>query len=258
MLFAPIFGQIFKHMDEKIEMTEMTVEEPVGEPTAAERLEERLMELMPEEERTGDMAEDALNLINRMVEANDRIADAIAEDERLAQAFADVAAGTRKPAAAIARYFGKRFSTAEEGTPEYDEVMAADEEFFNEREKMKADREKQAVGASEFFDAFENYLEAQGLDKEKYVDAVFKEVLEPALDLRVDETLFARLVNAVDYNKDVEDAFKAGEVKGRNTNIHEMKGKIGDGLPKAMGSQGVPVEQPKRKVNPLIARALQA
>ena len=147
---------------------------------------------------------------------------------------------------------------AEEGTPEYDELIAADEEYFNEREKMKADREKQAVGASEFFDAFENYLEAQGLDKEKYVDAVFKEVLEPALDLRVDETLFARLVNAVDYNKDVEDAFKAGEVKGRNTNIHEMKGKIGDGLPKAMGSQGVPVEQPKRKVNSLIAKALNA
>ena len=248
-------------MDDEVKITETTVEAPLeptpAEPTAAERLEERLMELMPEEERTGDMAEDALNLINRMVEANDRIAEAIAEDERLAQAFADVAAGTRKPAAAIARYFGKRFSTAEEGTPEYDEVMAADEEYINEREKMKADREKQAVGASEFFDAFENYLEAQGLDKEKYVDAVFKEVLEPALDLRVDETLFARLVNAVDYNKDVEDAFKAGEVKGRNINIHEMKGKIGDGLPKAMGSQGVPVE-PKRKVNSLIAKALQA
>ena len=236
----------------------MTVEEPVGEPTARQELETLLNEILPEEKRTGDVDQMALDFIKEQLESNNRIAEAIAEDERLAQAFADVAAGTRKPAAAIARYFGKRFSTAEEGTPEYDEVMAADEEYFNEREKMKADREKQAVGASEFFDAFENYLEAQGLDKEKYIDAVFKEVLEPALDLRVDETLFARLVNAVDYNKDVEDAFKAGEVKGRNTNIHEMKGKIGDGLPKAMGSQGVPVEQPKRRMNPLIANALNA
>lgn len=251
-----IFGVKFIHMEDEVKITEMTVEQPVGEPTARQELETLLNEILPEEKRTGDVDQMALDFIKEQLESNNRIAEAIAEDERLAQAFADVAAGTRKPAAAIARYFGKRFSTAEEGTPEYDEVMAADEEYFNEREKMKADREKQAVGASEFFDAFENYLEAQGLDKEKYVDAVFKEVLEPALDLRVDETLFARLVNAVDYNKDVEDAFKAGEVKGRNTNIHEMKGKIGDGLPKAMGSQGV--QKPKRPMNSLLAKALNA
>ena len=246
-------------MDETVKITEMTVEEPVGEPTARQELETLLNEILPEEKRTGDVDQMALDFIKEQLESNNRIAEAIAEDERLAQAFADVATGTRKPAAAIARYFGKRFSTAEEGTPEYDEVMAADEEYFNEREKMKADREKQAVGASEFFDAFENYLEAQGLDKEKYIDAVFKEVLEPALDLRVDETLFARLVNAVDYNKDVEDAFVAGEVKGRNMNINEMRGKIGDGMPKGLTSQAMPVvEKPKRKVNSLIADALKA
>lgn len=252
------FGQIFKHMDEKIEMTEMTVEEPVGEPTARQELETLLNEILPEEKRTGDVDQMALDFIKEQMEANSRIADAIAEDPRLAQVFADVSAGTRKPGAALARYFGKSLLTAEEGTPEYDELIAADEEYFNEREKMKADREKQAVGASEFFDAFENYLEAQGLDKEKYVDAVFKEVLEPALDLRVDETLFARLVNAVDYNKDVEDAFAAGEVKGRNMNINEMRGKVGDGMPKGLNSQAAPVEQPKRKVNSLIAKALNA
>ena len=249
-------------MDEEVKITETTVEAPLeptpAEPTAAERLEERLMELMPEEERTGDMAEDALNLINRMVEERDRMVENISDDPRLAQVFADVVSGNRKPDAALARYFGKNLLTAEEGTPEYDELMAADAEYMNERNEMKTRREEQEAGATAFFDAFEEYLEKQGLDREKYMDAVFREVLEPALDLKVDETLFARLVNAVDYNKDVEDAFKAGEVKGRNTNIHEMKGKIGDGLPKAMGSQGVPVEQPKKKINPLIARALNA
>lgn len=251
-------------MDEEVKITETTVEAPL-ESTPAERLEERLMELMPEEERTGDMAEDALNLINRiveerdrMVEERDRMVENISDDPRLAQVLADVVSGNRKPDAALARYFGKNLLTAEEGTPEYDELMAADAEYMNERNEMKTRREEQEAGATAFFDAFEEYLEKQGLDREKYMDAVFREVLEPALDLKVDETLFARLVNAVDYDKDVEDAFKAGEVKGRNTNIHEMKGKIGDGLPKAMGSQGVPVEQPKKKINPLIARALNA
>lgn len=249
-------------MDEEVKITETTVEAPLeptpAEPTAAERLEERLMELMPEEERTGDMAEDALNLINRMVEERNRMVENISDDPRLAQVFADVVSGNRKPDAALARYFGKNLLTAEEGTPEYDELMAADAEYMNERNEMKTKREQQQASATEFFDAFADYLDKQGLDREKYMDAVFREVLEPALDLKVDETLFARLVNAVDYNKDVEDAFEAGKVKGRNMNIHEMKGKIGDGLPKAMGSQGVPVEQPKKKINPLIARALQA
>ena len=249
-------------MDEITKITETTVEAPLeqtpAEPTAAEMLEERLMELMPEEERTGDMSQDALNLINRMVEERDRMVENISDDPRLAQVFADVVSGNRKPDMALARYFGKNLLTAEEGSPEYDELMAADAEYMNERNEMKTRREQQEAGAKEFFDAFENYLEAQGLDKEKYINAVFSEILEPSLDLKVDEKLFARLVMAVDYDKDVEDAFKAGEVRGRNMNIHEMKGKLGDGLPKALGSQGAPVEQPKRKVNSLIARALQA
>lgn len=244
-------------MDEEVKITETTVEAPL-EPTAAERLEERLMELMPEEERTGDMMEDALNLINRMVEERDRMVENISDDPRLAQVFADVVSGNRKPDAALARYFGKNLLTAEEGTPEYDDLMAADAEYMNERNEMKTRREEQEAGATAFFDAFEEYLEKQGLDREKYMDAVFREVLEPALDLKVDETLFARLVNAVDYNKDVEDAFKAGEVKGRNTNIHEMKGKIGDGLPKAMGSQGVPVVEKPKKRNRMLESALGA
>ena len=245
-------------MDEITKITETTVEAPVEQVPAAEMLEERLMELLPEEERTGDMAQDALRLINRMVDERDRMVENISDDPRLAQVFADVVSGNRKPDMALARYFGKNLLTAEEGTPEYDELMAADEEYMNERNEIKTRREEQEAGATAFFDAFEEYLEKQGLDREKYMDAVFREVLEPALDLKVDETLFARLVNAVDYNKDVEDAFKAGEVKGRNTNIHEMKGKIGDGLPRALSSQGAPVEQPKRRVNSLIAKALNA
>lgn len=242
-------------MDEEVKVTEMTVEEPVGN-SARQELEALLTELLPEEKRTGDVEQMALDYIKELRSSNDRIIEAISDDPRAAQMFADIVNGTRKPGAAIVRYFGKGFM-ADEGTPEYDEMMAADEEYMNERNEMKTRREEQEAGATAFFDAFEEYLEKRGLDREK-LDAVFREVLEPALDLKVDEVLFARLVNAVDYNKDVEDAFKAGEVKGRNTNIHEMKGKIGDGLPKALSSQAAPVEQPKRKMNSLLEKALKA
>lgn len=243
-------------MDEEVKVTEMTVEEPVGN-SARQELEALLTEVLPEEMRTGDVEQMALDYIKELRSSNDRIIEAISDDPRAAQMFADIVNGTRKPGAAIVRYFGKGFM-ADEGTPEYDEMMAADEEYMNERNEMKTRREEQEAGATAFFDAFEEYLEKQGLDREKYMDAVFREVLEPALDLKVDEVLFARLVNAVDYNKDVEDAFKAGEVKGRNTNIHEMRGKIGDGMPKALSSQAIPVVEKPKKRNRMLESALGA
>lgn len=243
-------------MDEEVKETEMTVEEPVGN-SARQELEALLTEVLPEEKRTGDVEQMALDYIKELRSSNDRIIEAISDDPRAAQMFADIVNGTRKPGAAIARYFGKGFM-ADEGTPEYDEMMAADEEYMNERNEMKTRREEQEAGATAFFDAFEEYLEKQGLDREKYMDAVFREVLEPALDLKVDETLFARLVNAVDYNKDVEDAFKAGEVKGRNMNINEMRSKVGDGMPKGLTSQAVPVVEKPRKRNRMLESALGA
>lgn len=245
-------------MDEEVKMTEMTVEQPVGEPTARQELETLLNEILPEEKRTGDVEQMALDYIRENIDANNRIAEAIADDPRAAQMFADIASGARKAGPAIARYFGKNLLTAEEGSPEFDEIVAADEEYWNERENSKKAKEEFDGKAIAWFEALEEYLGKKGLDKEKYMTEIEDLVFVPSVDLVIDEKLFDRLVKAVDYDKDVEDAFEAGEVKGRNMNIHEMKGKIGDGLPKALGSQGAPVEQPKRKVNSLIAKALQA
>lgn len=236
----------------------MTVEQPVGEPTARQELETLLNEILPEEKRTGDVEQMALDYIRENIDANNRIAEAIADDPRAAQMFADIASGARKAGPAIARYFGKNLLTAEEGSPEFDEIVAADEEYWNERENSKKAKEEFDGKAIAWFEALEEYLGKKGLDKEKYMTEIEDLVFVPSVDLVIDEKLFDRLVKAVDYDKDVEDAFEAGEVKGRNMNIHEMKGKIGDGLPKALGSQGAPVEQPKRKVNSLIAKALQA
>ena len=244
-------------MDEEVKITETTVEAPL-EPTAAERLEERLMELMPEEERTGDMAEDALNLINRMMDANDRIAEAIAEDPRLAQVFADVSAGTRKPGAALARYFGKNLLTAEEGTPEYDELIAADEEYFNERESAKRTAEEHNAKMLDFLDWLEGELgEEEGAEGER-MRRVYNEILIPLLDGVKDETLPGKLKKSLDYDKDVGDAFVAGEVKGRNMNINEMRGKVGDGMPKGLTSQAAPVVERPKKRNRMLESALGA
>ena len=65
------------------------------------------------------------------------------------------------------------------------------------------------------------------------------------------------LDHALTYDRDIEDAFAAGDVKGRNTNIMRMKQDFGDGLPKGMSSVA-PVTEPKRRGNSLIEKALNA
>ena len=71
------------------------------------------------------------------------------------------------------------------------------------------------------------------------------------------DEVFDRLVKAVDYEKDTEDAYAAGQISGRNMNINEMRMKPTDGMPKGLSSQAAP-ERPKRKVNSLIEKALNA
>ena len=241
-------------MDEEVKVTEMTVEEPVGN-SARQELEALLTEVLPEEKRTGDVEQMALDYIKELRSSNDRIIEAISDDPRAAQMFADIVNGTRKPGAAIARYFGKGFM-ADEGTPEYDEMMAADEEFVNERESAKRTAEEHNAKMLDFLDWLEEQL---GEDAEgERMRRVYNEILIPLLDGVKDETLPGKLKKSLDYDKDVEDAFVAGEVKGRNMNINEMRGKVGDGMPKGLTSQAVPVVEKPKKRNRMLESALGA
>lgn len=241
-------------MDEEVKVTEMTVEEPVGN-SARQELEALLTEALPEEKRTGDVEQMALDYIKELRSSNDRIIEAISDDPRAAQMFADIVNGTRKPGAAIARYFGKGFM-ADEGTPEYDEMMAADEEFINERESAKRTAEEHNAKMLDFLDWLEGEL---GEDAEgERMRRVYNEILIPLLDGVKDETLPGKLKKSLDYDKDVEDAFVAGEVKGRNMNINEMRSKVGDGMPKGLTSQAVPVVEKPKKRNRMLESALGA
>lgn len=243
-------------MDEEVKVTEMTVEEPVGN-SARQELEALLTEVLPEEKRTGDVEQMALDYIKELRSSNNRIIEAISDDPRAAQMFADIVNGIRKPGAAIARYFGKGFM-ADEGTPEYDEMMAADEEFFNERESAKRTAEEHNAKMLDFLDWLEGELgDEEGAEGER-MRRVYNEILIPLLDGVKDETLPGKLKKSLDYDKDVEDAFVAGEVKGRNMNINEMRGKVGDGMPKGLTSQAAPVVERPKKRNRMLESALGA
>lgn len=244
-------------MDEEKVTTEMTVEEPVGAPTARQELETLLNEILPEEKRTGDVDRMALDYIKELREQNDRMVEAISDDPRTAQVFADVING-QGGAKSLVRHFGKKFLDVEEGTPEYDEIMAADAEFMAERERGKAFDEENRAKAQAFFAAFSEYCKRKNLNEDVYMVKIWDEFLDRVMEWAIGDEIFDKLVKAVDYDKDVDDAFEAGKIKGRNTNIHEMRSKPSDGMPSGLSSQAPVVERPKRAMNPLIARALDA
>lgn len=242
--------------EEEIVKTEVTEEKPVVS-SSRQELAAVLKEIVPEEQRTEDVEQMALDYIKEQRAVNDRIAEALSDDPRLGQVFVELMNG-EKGGKALVRHFGKSFLEMDEDSPEYEEMMAADREYQEGRNKMLADQQAYDEKAGAWFAAFGDYCERMKLNKDVYLVKIEDEFISPVMEWEHSDKIFDRLVKAVDYDKDVEDAFEAGEIKGRNTNIHEMRAKPSDGMPSGLSSQGVIAEKPKVRRNPLIADALNA
>ena len=132
------------------------------------------------------------------------------------------------------------------------------EDYMAEREKSKAFDEENSAKAQAWFAAFTDYCNRMNLNEDVYLVKIEDEFIKPVMEWEASDETFNKLVKAVDYDKDVDDAFEAGEIKGRNTNIHEMRSKPSDGMPSGLSSQAPVVEKPKVRRNPLIADALKA
>lgn len=243
-------------MEEEIVKTYVEAEQP-AESAARQELKALLEEIIPEEKRSDDVEQMALDYIKEQRAKNDKIVEALSEDPRMAQVFVDAMNGEGGSKSLI-RHFGKSFLEAEEGSPEYEEIMAADREYQEGRNKMLADQQAYDEKAGAWFAAFSDYCKRMNLNEDVYLVKIEDEFISPVMDWEHSDKIFDRLVKAVDYDKDVEDAFEAGEIKGRNTNINEMRAKPSDGMPKALSSQGVISDKPRVRRNPLIADALNA
>ena len=246
--------------EEKIknEKTAITEDIAQGPPTAREELETLLNEILTEEERTGDVDAMALNYIRKQKEMSDKLIEALSTDARFASAMVDIMNG-KGGGEALVRHFGKGFINAQEGTPEWDEILQADKEWNDTRTQGMVAAEEYDKKAAAWFDAFDDYCNRMNLNADVYKIKVEDEFIIPVLEWEVSDKIFDSLVKAVDYDKDTEDAFAAGEIKGRNENINNMRAKPSDGLPKALGTQAtITPERPKRKVNSFVASALKA
>ncbi len=190
-------------------------------------------------------------------EQNDKLAEALERDPRLAQMLMDVIGGKRNAHSAMVRYFGNSFMTVDENSPEFEEMMMADEERKEELMRLANDRREYEKNLSDSIPAIEEFCKEKGYDASDFMDKVWETLVFPILAGKYSTDVCVALDHALTYEKDVEDAFAAGDIKGRNTNIQRMKEEYGDGLPKGMNSVA-PDTEVKRRRNSLIDKALNA
>lgn len=233
--------------------------EPVNSENPYSALEEGLKEFFGEDFDIADKLSQDLLIqhlsVNR--EQNDRLAEILERDPRLAQLLMDVIGGKRNAHSAMARYFGNSFMSVDEDSPEFEEMMAADEERKEEMMRLANDRREYESNLAESIPVIEAFCKEKGYDASDFMDNVWESIVFPVLAGKYSKDVCVALDHAITYEKDVEDAFIAGDIKGRNTNIRRMKEDFGDGMPKGMNSVA-PDTDIKRKRNTLIDKALNA
>lgn len=222
-------------------------------------LNEGLKNLFGEGFDIGDrMSQDLLlQYLRQNKEQNEKLADALESDPRIAQMIADMVDGKRNAHGAVARYFGNSFVNINEGSPEFEEIMLADEERKQEIMRLANDRREYEMNLEESLPVIENFCKQRGYDPSVYMDNIWEQIVFPIMAGKYTTEVCTVLDHAITYDRDVEDAFIAGDIKGRNTSIQRMRGDFGDGLPKGMSSVAPDVSE-KRTGNSLIAKALNA
>lgn len=233
--------------------------QPLGEENLYSNLEAELKNFFGEDFEISDKFSQDLLLQHLKVnkEQNDKLAETLERDPRLAQLLMDVIGGKRNAHSALARYFGSSFMTIDEESPEFEEIMMADEERKEELIRLANDRHEYEKNLSDSIPVIEEFCKEKGYDASDFMDKVWESLVFPILAGKYSKDVCVALDHALTYEKDVEDAFAAGDIKGRNTNIQRMKEEYGDGLPKGINSVA-PDTEVKRKRNSLIDKALNA
>lgn len=191
-------------------------------------------------------------------EQNELLAEALGRDPRMAQMLADVVDGKRNAHSAMARYYGRKFMDYGEGTPEYEEMLMAEDERREEVTRLAQDRMNYEENLEASQPVIQQFCQQRGYDPSDFLEAAWDRLVLPILSGNYTAEVCGALDNAINYEQDIEDAFTAGDVKGRNTSIQRMKENFGDGMPSGMTSAAPPVSNKPRRTNTLIDAALEA
>lgn len=187
--------------------------------------------------------EGAAELLTKYINGNrdqrNRLADALYQEPRLAQALADVINGRRGAAGSLVRYFGKDLLNAEEGTPEYNEIIAAEEERKKEMDAVAASQKEYTSNLEASLPTVEAYCQEIGADVDEFLDKAWQQLIGPILSGNYTREVCQFLDHGLNYDRDTKNAMAAGRVAGRNENINKLREEHGDGMPKGISSSPV-------------------
>ena len=179
-----------------------------------------------------------IDYVNGVKNDREMLAKALGHNPQLASVFADVASGKRGAGEALARYFGKDFLNAEEGSDEYKAIQKAEEERKGELDKYRQSQKEYDANVERTLPEFKKMIESAGLDADDYLEKIWDRIIFPITQGLFTREVFDFLQKGLEYDRDVSDAKEAGVVEGRNENINKMRSRKDDGLPKGIPSSG--------------------
>lgn len=239
---------------EAVQVDGDAIEPSADVPAAPSREEEArgiLLEVMPGMDAEADIIEVAKAVAEKMKkneEVNRKLVEAFEKEPRMAQVFLGLLKGEKGAAYNFARLFGKDFADMEE-------FMAGENDRLAEVAKAEEAQALLDKNLDESEAVIDRYCEKNRMDAEEF-RAKIDALIMPIMDGVISEETCAALDRAINYDKDTKDAYDAGVIEGRNTNINAMRDDRGDGLPKGLGASVKPLE--KKRTNSLIDLALQA
>lgn len=219
-------------------------------------LKERLRSKYPEKEfsddeefygQISDDFDDSDKKLNDYKEREKTFSDMFTSDPRSASFITDWRNG-EDPVIGLIRRFGPEIKDAIDDPNMQEQIAAANKEYIERLEQSKKLDEEYKQNISETLSYLDKMSEEGQLDDDKIDDAMaflFKIVHEGVAGKFTPETI-DMAVKAINHDADVEDADRAGEVRGRNAKISEKlkKASRGDNLPVLDGANG---NEPKQK-----------
>lgn len=219
-------------------------------------LKERLHSKYPEKEfsddeefygQISDDFDDSDKKLNDYKEREKTFSDMFTSDPRSASFITDWRNG-EDPVIGLIRRFGPEIKDAIDDPNMQEQIAAANKEYIERLEQSKKLDEEYKQNISETLSYLDKMSEEGQLDDDKIDDAMallLKIVHEGVAGKFTPETI-DMAVKAINHDVDVEDADRAGEVRGRNAKISEKlkKASRGDNLPVLDGANG---NEPKQK-----------